>query len=70
MVFKTGEYLKIIDAGLGAYGCNRENGIVIDNSYLNYNTDHGLFESDEHFKILLDNGEMWRVSLHGKYELL
>jgi hypothetical protein len=63
--YEVGTRVEIIDAGVGARGCNHTEGTITLNRSTN-----GLFKENPGFNIELDNGEVWRVSYDGVYKVL
>ena len=57
--------IKIIDAGLGAYGCNGKTGIITEAIATN-----GVSSDTPGYNVRLDNGEIWRIRQSAKVKIL
>lgn len=57
--------IKIVDAGLGAYGCNGLTGVIT-----NVIATNGVSSETPGYNVRLDNGEIWRIRQSAKVKIL
>lgn len=67
--FKSGDKVKIIDATNGAHGADGATGVIIVTP--KDGTSHsGLSDSDKGIWVRLDNGQLWKIGINSKLELI